>query len=125
MIIISTGRLWCKILADRVETAFARHFSITPHAQRRVSRISAGKLGCREAGSVQTGSVARFEVIRRGLTPPSRPNRRHQAFNADHVDGPSQIIGKRRQAELGANFFEALGEKGALIHPYVDGPLLA
>ena len=50
------------------------------------------------------------------MTPPSRPNRRHQAFNAD--DGPSQIIGKRRQAELGANFFEALGEKGALIHPF-------
>ena len=45
---------------------------------------------------------------------------RHEAINADDVDGPSQIIGERCQAELGANFFEALGEKGALIHPLLD-----
>jgi SAM-dependent methyltransferase len=50
----------CNIHADRVETAFARHFSVTPHAQGRVSRISAGKLGCRDARGVQTGPVARF-----------------------------------------------------------------
>src|SRR5208283_524730 len=33
----SKGFFMCVSLADRVETAFARHFSITPHAQRRVS----------------------------------------------------------------------------------------
>jgi hypothetical protein len=53
------------------------------------------------------------------------PDRGHHCLYAKDVERPSQIIYERRQAELGADFFETTHEKGALVHPYVDGPLLA
>ena len=38
------------------------------------------------------------------------------------VEGPSQIVDERRQAELGADLVEAAHEKGALVHPLLDRP---
>jgi hypothetical protein len=37
----------------------------------------------------------------------------------------AQIVNERRHAELGSDILQPSHEKGALVHPYVDGPLLA
>jgi hypothetical protein len=55
----------------------------------------------------------------------SRRHGRYQLFHAKNVERPAQIVGERRQAELGAHFLEAAHEECPLVHPYVDGPLLA
>src|ERR1700730_16346964 len=50
----------------------------------------------------------------------SRRHGRHQLFHAKDVERPAQIVGKRRQAELGAHLLEATHEEGPLVHPLLD-----
>jgi hypothetical protein len=45
--------------------------------------------------------------IRRDFGIFSRRHGRHQLFHAKDVERPAQIVGERRQAELGAHLFEA------------------
>ena len=81
----------------------------------------------RESPVVTPG--ASTQVIPAGNAPcitlVSCSNGRHHGLDAEDVERPSQIVDERREAELGAHIFEALHQKGALVHPYVDGPLLA
>ena len=42
------------------------------------------------------------------------------AFDAKDVEGPSEIVDERREAELRANMSRPLHQKGALIHPLLD-----
>ena len=44
----------------------------------------------------------------------------HQLFHAKDVERSTQIVGERRQAKLGAHFFEAAHEEGSLVHPLLD-----
>src|ERR1700729_2299555 len=41
-------------------------------------------------------------------------------LDAEDVEGAAQIVGERRQAELGAHIGEAAHQEGALIHPLLD-----
>src|ERR1700730_4326900 len=50
----------------------------------------------------------------------SRRHGRHQLFHVKDVERPAQIVGKRRQAELGAHLLEATHEEGPLVHPLLD-----
>ena len=47
-------------------------------------------------------------------------NSHHQSADTDNVDRAAQIVGERRQVELGANLFEPAHQEGALIHPLLD-----
>src|SRR5208283_4738612 len=60
---------------------------------------------------------ARFEAF-------SRRYRRHQPFHAENVERPTQIVGERRQAKLGAHFFEA-AQRGMRRRGANEGPKLA
>ena len=65
---------------------------------------------------VHVGRSCQYRASRHG---------RHHRLDAEDVERPPQIIDERGQTELGADIVEALHQKGALVHPYVDGPLLA
>src|ERR1700722_4302912 len=41
-------------------------------------------------------------------------------LDAEDVEGAAQIVGERRQAELGAHIGEAAHQEGALVHPLLD-----
>src|SRR6202042_3692193 len=43
-----------------------------------------------------------------------------QGFDAEDVKGAAHVVGKRRQAELGADIFEAAHQERALVHPLLD-----
>jgi hypothetical protein len=41
-------------------------------------------------------------------------------LDAEDVEGAVQVVGERRQAELGAHVGEAAHQEGALVHPPLD-----
>ena len=41
-------------------------------------------------------------------------------LDTEDVEGAAQIVGERRQAELGAHIGEAAHQEGALMHPLLD-----
>jgi hypothetical protein len=51
----------------------------------------------------------------------SRGHGGQQFADAKNIERPSQIIDEGGQTELGADFFEAAHEEGALVHPLFDG----
>ena len=61
-----------------------------------------------------------FGGCRAWLTSLSRPDGLDHLSDAKDVQGSTQIVGERGQAELGADFFEPLHQKRALIHPLLD-----
>jgi hypothetical protein len=48
------------------------------------------------------------------------PDRRHHGLDATDVEGPSQIVDERREAELGPDIVEPPHQKGAPVHPLLD-----
>jgi hypothetical protein len=56
---------------------------------------------------------------RMSRTASGRDGGRHR-LDAEDVEGAAQIVGERRQAELGAHVGEAAHQEGALIHPLLD-----
>jgi hypothetical protein len=56
---------------------------------------------------------------RRSRTASGRDGGGHR-LDAEDVEGAAQIVGERRQAELGAHVGEAAHQEGALIHPLLD-----
>jgi hypothetical protein len=62
---------------------------------------------------------------RADIAPPLAPDRGHHCLDAEDVERPAQIVDERRQTEFGPRIVEAFHQKGTLVHPYVDGPLLA
>ena len=52
--------------------------------------------------------------VRSGLHCPDQP------LDADQVYRPPEIIGERRQTELGSHLFEATRQEGTLVHPLLD-----
>ena len=62
---------------------------------------------------------------RADIAPPLAPDRGHHCLYPKDVERPSQIVDERSEAELGAHIVEASHHESALVHPYVDGPLLA
>jgi hypothetical protein len=46
----------------------------------------------------------------------------YQGRDAQDIDGSPEIIGERGQAELGADFLQALNQEGTLVHPLLDRP---
>ena len=62
---------------------------------------------------IPAGNAARITIV-------SCSNGRHHGLDAKDVEGPSQIIDERREAELSPDIVEALHQKGALVHPLLD-----
>src|SRR6202030_1402508 len=74
----------------------------------------------------------RFRPIGRLMRPERAPSRARMSrtasggdggghrLDAEDVEGAAQIVGERRQAELGAHIGEAAHQEGALIHPLLD-----
>jgi hypothetical protein len=46
--------------------------------------------------------------------------RGHQLGEPDEIEDPPEIVGKRGQAEFGANLLQATHQKRALVHPLLD-----
>ena len=55
------------------------------------------------------------------ITLGSCSDRRHHRLDAQNINGPSQIVDERREAELSPEIVEALHQEGALVHPLLDG----
>ncbi len=62
---------------------------------------------------IPAGNAARIRLV-------SCSNGRHHGLDAKDVEGPSQIVDERREAELSPDIVEALHQKGALVHPLLD-----
>jgi hypothetical protein len=50
----------------------------------------------------------------------SDPERGHQVWEPENVEDAPQIVGKRGQAELGANLLQPPHQKRTLMHPLLD-----
>src|SRR5580704_11919960 len=98
---------------------------------------------CRPCGNSETWGIewrkeragrnfGRFRPIGRLMRPERAPSRARMSRTASGGDGgghrldakdverAAQIVGERRQAELGAHVGEAAHQEGALIHPLLD-----
>jgi hypothetical protein len=88
------------------ETASTRAIAIVRRARWRNLRVLVEKI-------VPAGNAPRINLG-------SCSNGRHHRLDAQNINGRSQIVDERCEAELSPDIVEALHQEGALVHPLLD-----